>query len=127
VPVEQLFADCDVISLHVDGRPANRHFVGRALIGRMKPDAVFINTSRGFVVDSLALAGFLRAHPQALALLDVHEPEPFGADYPLANLPNARLYPHAAASTRRADEEMSWVVRDVAAVLGGRRPRHPAP
>ena len=87
---------------------------------------VLINTSRGFVVDNMALAAFLGSHPQAIALLDVHDPEPFGADYPLLGLPNARLYPHMAASTALADRNMSWVVRDVAAVLEGRRPRHPA-
>ncbi len=127
VPVERLFAESDVVSIHVDGRRSNRHFVDGALLGRMKPGVILINTSRGFVVDSLSLADFLRGHPEALALLDVHEREPFPGDYPLLGLPNARLYPHLAASTRQADLAMSWVVRDVAAVLEGRAPRHPAP
>lgn len=127
VPVEDLFSRSDILSLHIDARPANRHFVGQALIGRLGPAAVLINTSRGSVVDGRALAAFLRSRPDALALLDVHDPEPFGADYPLLGLSNARLFPHAAASTRLADANMSWVVRDVAAVLAGRRPRFPAP
>jgi phosphoglycerate dehydrogenase-like enzyme len=127
VPVERLFADADVVTLHVDGRPSNRRFVGRRLIGSMKPQVVLINTSRGFVVDNLALAAFLRDNPRALALLDVHEPEPFDRGYPLLGLDNARLYPHLAAATRLADVNMSWVVRDVAAVLEGDRPRYPAP
>ncbi len=127
VPVERLFADSDTLTIHIDGRPSNRSFVGQALIELMRPTVVFINTSRGLVVDSRVLASFLRSRPEAVALLDVHEPEPFGADYPPLGLPNARLYPHAAASTRLADLNMSWVVRDVAAVLSGRRPRFPAP
>jgi D-3-phosphoglycerate dehydrogenase len=127
VAVEEVFAEGDVVSIHVDGRPGNRGFVGETLIGRMKPQVIFVNTSRGFVVDNVTLAAFLRQHTRAVALLDVHEPEPFESDYPLLGLPNARLYPHIGASTLRADLNMSWVVRDVLAVLEGRPPRHPAP
>ena len=76
-----------------------------------------INTSRGFVVDASAVAVFLRTHPAALAMLDVHEPEPFGPDDPLLGLPNARLYPHLASRTDAAMSSMSWVVRDVLAAL----------
>lgn len=127
VTVQRLFAEADVLSLHIDGRAANRGYVGDELLRAMKPDVIFLNTSRGFVVDSLTLATFLQGHPEAVALLDVHDPEPFDATYPLLGLPNARLFPHMAASTRRADLNMSWVVRDVAAVLVGDRPRFTAP
>jgi phosphoglycerate dehydrogenase-like enzyme len=127
VPVESLFAEADIVSLHIDGRPSNRHFVDRHLIGCMKSGVILVNTSRGFIVENRALAGFLRDNPGALALLDVHDPEPFEGTYPLLGLANARLYPHLAAATSRADVNMSWVVRDVATVLDGGRPRHPAP
>jgi phosphoglycerate dehydrogenase-like enzyme len=127
VPVESLFSEADIVSLHVDGRPSNRHFVGRRLIGYLKPGVTLVNTSRGFVVENQALAGFLRDNPEALALLDVHDPEPFDGTYPLLGLANARLSPHLAAATGRADLNMSWVVRDVAAVLDGDPPQHPAP
>ena len=128
VSAEALFAESDVVSIHVDGRASNRGAVGAALLERLKPDAILVNTSRGFVVDNVALAAFLDAHPQATAVLDVHQPEPFGPDYPLLALANARLYPHLGASTKRADLNMSWgVVRDVVAVLEGRPPQHPAP
>ncbi len=127
VSVQKLFAEADVVSLHVDGRSANRGYVGDELLRSMKPEVIFLNTSRGFVVDSLALATFLRNHPGAVALLDVHDPEPFDAAYPLLGLSNARLFPHMAASTRRADLNMSWVVRDVVAVLAGDPPQFPAP
>lgn len=123
VAVGDLFARSDVLSVHIDGRASNRGFVKAKLINSMKGEIVLINTSRGLVVDNLALAEFLRRNPKAWALLDVHEPEPFGADYPLLGLPNAMLYPHLASRTRKAMEEMSWVVRDVAAVLEGRAPR----
>lgn len=126
-PAQRVFEEADVISLHVDGRASNRGYVAASLLDRMKPDVIFVNTSRGFVVDSLALASFLRRHAEAVALLDVHDPEPFDATYPLLGLPNAQLFPHMAASTRRADQNMSWVVRDVMAVLSGETPRCPAP
>ena len=125
VPVERLFAECHVVSAHIDGRLANRRFVGSRLIERMRPDVIFVNTSRGFVVDGAALAGFLRRNPGALALLDVHDREPFGGDDPLVGVPNARLYPHLAGRTTSAMSAMSWVVRDVVEVLAGRPPRYP--
>jgi phosphoglycerate dehydrogenase-like enzyme len=127
VSVEELFFTSDIVSIHIDGRPRNMNFVDSRLIERMKEEAIFINTSRGFVVDNLPLARFLKNNPGALAMLDVHEPEPFGEDYPFLGLPNARLYPHLASRTETAMNNMSWVVRDVAAVLEGRKPEFPAP
>jgi len=122
-----LFSRSDVVSIHIDWRPGNRQFVNAALINRMKPRALFINTSRGLAVDHHALASFLRAHPEARAMIDVHDPEPPPADHPLFGLPNARLYPHLAGRTATALTNMSWVVKDVLAVLEGRPPEHPAP
>ena len=117
VPVEELFSQSDVISIHIDARTSNRNFINANLIDRMKSDAVFVNTARGFVVDTAALATFLRANPAAAAHLDVHDSEPFGEDYPLLGLPNAKLYPHLASRTETAMRNMSWVVRDVWAAL----------
>ena len=126
VTVEELFSRSDVITLHVDGRPDNRRLVGPALIGRMRPQALLLNTCRGFVLDHEALASFLRTHPGAQALLDVHEPEPFESGHPLLGLPNAHLAPHLASRTRSAMDRMSWVVRDAVAVLEGRKPEFAA-
>jgi len=127
VAVDTLFEQSDILSIHIDGRAENRDFIGPRLIRRMKSDVLFLNTSRGFVVDNMALAEFLRAHPDAEAHLDVHEPEPFDDSYPLLGLPNAKLYPHLAARTQTAMLNMSWVVKDVWAVLEGRKPQWPAP
>ena len=127
VDVRTLFETADVLSVHIDGRPMNRSFVGGELLNLLKPGAMFINTSRGFVVDNLALAAWLRRDPSALALLDVHEPEPFGSDYPLLGLRNAKLFPHLASRTESAMNNMSWVVKDVIAVLEGRAPEFAAP
>lgn len=126
VDMPTLFRTSDVITLHIDGRPANAGFVDAGAIATMKPDALLINTCRGFVLDHAALARFLRAHAGAQALLDVHDPEPFTRDHPLLGLPNAHLAPHLASRTRTAMDRMSWVVRDVIAVLEGREPDFPA-
>lgn len=127
VSVEALFEQSDVLSVHIDGRPENRGFVGHRLLSCMKPNAVFLNTSRGFVMETADLAAHLRAQPGARAYLDVHDPEPFDDEYPLLGLPSATLYPHLASRTAAAMRDMSWVVRDVWAVLDGRSPRYPAP
>ncbi|MDA0802857.1 MAG: NAD(P)-dependent oxidoreductase [Planctomycetota bacterium] len=120
VEVEALFAESDIVSIHIDGRPENRHFVGANLLEFLRPDAILINTSRGMVLDHDALAAYLRANPGAQALLDVHDPEPFTAENPLLALPNAHLAPHLASRTETAMENMSWVVRDVVASLSPR-------
>jgi phosphoglycerate dehydrogenase-like enzyme len=127
VPREVLLREADVLTVHVDGRPSNRNLIDAAALALLRPRVVLINTSRGFVIDPAALAGFLRGHAFAQALLDVHEPEPFGPDYPLLNVPNARLYPHLASGTATAKRNMSWVVRDVWRVLSGEAPENPAP
>ena len=92
----------------------------------MKPDALFINASRGFVVDANALAAWLSANPSALAYCDVHEPEPMPPGHPLLGLANAKLTPHIGAATRDAHRAMSWVVKDVWRALQGEAPEHPA-
>lgn len=126
-PVDALFAQSDIVTLHVDGRASNRHLVGAAAFAAMKKDVLFVNASRGMVVDHQALAGFLKANPAASAILDVHEPEPIAADHPLLGLKNAHLMPHIGAATAQAHANMSWVVRDVWRVLSGEAPRFPAP
>ena len=127
VSAEELFRGSDIITIHIDSRPANRHFVNGSRLNLMKDGVLFLNTSRGFVVDHGALADFLRSHPAARAMLDVHDPEPFPADSPLIPLANASLSPHLAARTNTAMENMSWVVRDIHRVLEGESPKYPAP
>jgi phosphoglycerate dehydrogenase-like enzyme len=108
-----LLAEADILTIHVDGRPENRDLIGEAELARLKPDALLINTSRGLVIHEPALAAWLSAHPAAHALLDVHTAEPVTEANPLLPLPNASLYPHAAAATTAAKTRMGWVVRDL--------------
>jgi glyoxylate reductase len=64
-------------------------------------------------VDPEACADFMRARPEAKAMLDVHEPEPIPVEHPLLMMPNVHLTPHIASATLAAKEAMSWVVRGV--------------
>ena len=126
VTAQALFAQADILSIHIDGRDNNCNFVNAQLIDTLKPNVTFINTSRGRVVDHHALAHFLHANSAAQALLDVHDPEPFLADSPMLHLANAHLAPHLASRTDTAVRNMSWVVRDLVAVLNNNAPQFEA-
>jgi phosphoglycerate dehydrogenase-like enzyme len=122
-----LFRESDIVTIHVDMRPGNRHLVGAEQIGQMKRDAILINAARGEVLDAHALAAALRAKKLAGAALDVFDPEPPPAGFPLLNMDNVILTPHMASRTHIAIENMGWVVRDVMEVLEGRAPKFAAP
>ncbi len=117
-----LLGESDILSLHVSHRPGNRHLIDASALQRMRPHALLINTCRGEVIDSHALAAALRAGQLAGAALDVHDPEPPPDDYPLWGIPNALLLPHLAARTQGAMDAMSWVVKDVLNFLSGAQP-----
>ena len=92
---EAFFASCDVISLHMRLVPATRGIVTGADLARMKPSAIFVNTSRAGLVEPGALVAALRAGRPGMAAIDVFETEPLRdtAD-PLINLPNVVATPH---------------------------------
>lgn len=123
-----LWSGCDILTVHVDGRRSNRNLIDAGVLAQLKPSCLLINTSRGFVIDPPALADWARhvADRGGRAALDVHDPEPPPADYPLWGLANVRLLPHLASRTHRAMNNMSWVVRDVVKVLAGQSPSWPA-
>jgi phosphoglycerate dehydrogenase-like enzyme len=123
-----LWAESDLLTIHIDGRASNRHFIDGSVLETLRPGCLLINTSRGFVIDPGALAGWARRVQSdgGGAILDVHEPEPPGEEYPLFDLPNVRLLPHLASRTDRALRNMSDVVFDVMRVLRGEEPRHAA-
>jgi len=128
VEKSDLFAKADVLSIHVDGRPENEGLIDAEALRKLKPNCLLINTARGTLIDVAALHAWLTLNHDhgARAMLDVHDPEPPPADYPLYNLPNAMLLPHLASRTETALQNMSWVVRDVVAVLEGKAPAYPA-
>ena len=122
-----VFRDADIVTLHIDMKPGNEHLVAEPLLSLMKPTAILINMCRGEVLDAAALAAAIRAGKIAGAAIDVFDPEPPAADFPLLGFDNVLLTPHMAARTATAMENMSWVVRDVVDVLNGRAATCPAP
>ena len=125
---EQLLRRSDVVTVHVDGRPENRHLIDAKALAMLRPHCMLINAARGNLVDAAALADWLgqTEHTGGRAVLDVHDPEPPRDDYCLYGLPNVRLLPHLASRTDVALKNMSWVVRDVLSVLRGELPDYPA-
>ena len=106
VPLEELFTRADVVSVHLSYNPETEGLVSRQLLGRMRPDAYFVNTARARVVDNAALADLLRARKIAGAALDVHEEEPPPAGYVFGALPNVLVTPHIGYNTREAASNM---------------------
>lgn len=101
--LDETLAAADVVSLHVAGTVENRHLIGRQELMLMKPTAVIINTTRGFVVDEKALYEALVNKTIAGAGLDVFEHEPLTGDNPLLTLDNVFATPHSAANTPEAN------------------------
>lgn len=99
VGLEDLLRRSDIVSVHVPTTDETRKFMNADRFGRMKSSAVFINTSRGAVVDEPALIHALRAKLIAAAGLDVFEKEPIQPDNPLLAMDNVVLTPHIAAGT----------------------------
>jgi phosphoglycerate dehydrogenase-like enzyme len=93
VTKEALFDRSDAISVHLVLSPRSRHIIGRAEIGRMKPGAVLINTSRGPLIDEDALVLALEQR-RIFAGLDVFDREPLPANHRLRSVPNTVLTPH---------------------------------
>jgi phosphoglycerate dehydrogenase-like enzyme len=93
VPKDELIAQADAITLHLVLSDRSRGIIGAAEIGRMKPGAVLVNTSRGPLVDEAALLAALRAG-RIRAGLDVYDIEPLPADHPLRHAPNTVMTPH---------------------------------
>ncbi|MCH2140216.1 MAG: hypothetical protein MK100_04190 [Phycisphaerales bacterium] len=113
VSLEALLEESDILSIHVDGRPENRHFLGADRLALLRPEVLLINTARGLVIDNAALASVLEGHSGRRAILDVHEEEPVPADDPLLGLSGVTLLPHAACRTIAAQKGMSDVVQEV--------------
>ncbi|HEY0010170.1 MAG TPA: NAD(P)-dependent oxidoreductase [Tepidisphaeraceae bacterium] len=127
VDKETLYRQSDILSLHVTMRPGNENMIAAEQMAMMKSGAILINTSRGEVLDARALADSIKAGHLGGAAIDVYWPEPPGNDLPLLGLDNVLLTPHLAARTYTAIENMSWVTRDVWAVLCGETPKYRAP
>lgn len=125
VPWDELVERSDFLSLHVPLNDQTRHLVDAAVLERMKPDAILINTARGPIVDEAALVDALRNRVIAGAGLDVFEDEPKLAPG-LAELPNTVLLPHVGSATVPVRSEMARLsALNAVAIAEGRTPPHP--
>jgi D-3-phosphoglycerate dehydrogenase len=114
--VGELLEVADVVSIHVDGRVGNAGLFGSKQFAAMRPGSVFLNLSRGFVVDQGELASQIRRGHVAGAAIDVFPIEPKAQGDPfeseLQGLPNVILTPHVGGSTLEAQEDIGRFVSD---------------
>ena len=112
--LDELLDAADVVTLHVDGRDGNAGLFGAKQFARMRPGAVFLNLSRGFVVDYPALAEAIASGHVAGAAIDVFPVEPArrgdAFESELRGLPNVILTPHTGGSTEEAQEAIGQFV-----------------
>jgi len=94
VDKERLFSESDAVTVHLVLGPRSRGLIGAADFARMKKGAIFVNTSRGPIVDEAALIQALKARAIAGAALDVFDAEPLPADHPFRTLDNVLATPH---------------------------------
>jgi D-3-phosphoglycerate dehydrogenase / 2-oxoglutarate reductase len=112
--LDELLERVETVSLHVDGRAGNGGLFGRRQFERMRPRSLFLNLSRGFVVDHDALADAVESGHIAGAAVDVFPDEPKAQGDPftsrLRGLPNVILTPHIGGSTEEAQEDIGRFV-----------------
>jgi glyoxylate reductase len=128
IGLDELLETSDFVTLHCPLTPETHHLIDAAALRKMKPEAILINTSRGGVVDQIALAQALRDEDIAAAAIDVTDPEPPAADDPLFDAPNLIVAPHIGSATHGARSKMAELAVDnLLAALDGRPMPHPVP
>ena len=112
--LHELLESVDIVTLHVDGRPENRNFFGAEEFAHMRDGSIFLNLSRGFVVDHKALREGIESGKFAGAAVDVFFDEPSGRGEPfiseLRGVPNVILTPHIGGSTEEAQVDIGQFV-----------------
>jgi glyoxylate reductase len=126
VAFEELLERSDFVSVHTPLTPETRGLIDAEALRRMKPTAYLVNTARGPVVDTDALAAGLQAGEIAGAALDVTDPEPLPADHPLLDAPNLLVLPHLGSATHATRERMADMAVDnlLAGLRGEHMPHH---
>jgi phosphoglycerate dehydrogenase-like enzyme len=128
VPLPELLARADVVTVHVPLAAATRHLIDAQALARMKPTAVLINTSRGELVEEGSLAEALRSGRLGGAGLDVLSAEPPPADHPLLSTPNTVLTPHVAGPTWQSwPRRFANAYANITRVQRGERPQWVVP
>jgi phosphoglycerate dehydrogenase-like enzyme len=122
---EDVYAQADVVTMHVPLTDLTRGMISAKALSHFRPGSYLINTSRGPVVDGVALADALKSGQLAGAAIDVFDPEPPPMDHPLREAPNCILTPHIASRTIEGTRAMNDVVDDVIGILQGKEPMYP--
>ena len=123
--LDELLETCDFISLHTPLTEETTHLIGEAELGKMKKEAVLVNTARGSVVDEAALADALEGGRIFAAGLDVYEEEP-RVHTKLLELENVVLAPHIGSASFETRDKMAVTAgEDLRAVLRGEQPQNP--
>lgn len=123
VTLEELLDRADVVTVHVPLDDSTRAMIGAGQFARMRPGTVFVNTSRGPVVDQAALTEALRTGHLRGAYLDVFETEPLEPGSPLREMHNVMMTPHTGAFTREARARLRHATEiNVRRVMAGQAP-----
>lgn len=118
--LDDIFQNCDVISLHAPLNDSTNKMINSQSLGKMKPNAILINTSRGGLIDEAALARHLQAQPSFFALLDVLSIEPPTDLNLLVNQENCLLTPHLAWASKQARQKLlTGLTENIQAFIGG--------
>ena len=121
--LDDLLTRANIVTIHTPLMESTRHMIGERELRLMKPDAYFVNASRGPVVDEAALIRVLQDGHLAGAGLDVFDIEPPEADNPLLQMNNVVATPHLASNTPQGSQRMSeGVVEQILQLFAGERP-----
>jgi len=125
VDLDTLLAQADYVSMHVPLTDETRGMCDASFFARMQPHAIFVNTTRGGVVDQPALIDALEGGVIAGAALDVMTPEPLPPDDPLLRAPRLVVAPHLGSATEATRTKMAHLAVDgLLAGVTGQRPEH---
>jgi phosphoglycerate dehydrogenase-like enzyme len=121
--LDYVLAESDVVVCLAPLTPATRRMIGRRELELLRPGTVFVNVSRGAIVDPDALIARLR-RGDIVAGLDVFDPEPIPADSPIKDLPNVFLSPHIAGSNRGLERFFTLMIDELDRALHGHETLH---
>lgn len=122
--LDELLHASDFVSVHTPLNDSTRRMVNADFLGKMKRNAILVNTSRGPVVDQDALYRALKSHQIFAAALDVTDPEPLPMDSPLLTLENCIIAPHIASASEKTRDDMARLAANnlIAGLKGERLP-----
>jgi D-3-phosphoglycerate dehydrogenase / 2-oxoglutarate reductase len=122
VPLEQLYAESHIVTLHCPSTPETRRMINAQTLAQMRDGVLFINVARGTLVDQPALIAALRSGKVGAAGLDVTDPEPIEDDSPLLAMDNVAITNHCASGSARAAVLLrQGVIQTVVRALRGER------